>query len=111
MSNIRRYYEAKNREIEEKLNKRNVDFNQIIKSYEEGMDDNHIMVLYKIEQDELSYILNRYTTRKVINKRKESIKKLEGKNTCNMMGLSKKQQKEEGEVLSIKEALALFEER
>ena len=41
----------------------------------------------------------------------KSNRKLLNVKGCNYMGFSKKQQKEDDEVLSIEEALALFEER
>ena len=75
------------------------------------MDKEHIIVLYKLNPEELSYILNRYTTKYILDKRTQAREKLGEKFCYNMMGLPKKQQKDKDDekVLTMEEALALFE--
>ena len=68
------------------------------------------MTLFKLTKDELSYIVTKHVTAEIILKRNKSIQLVKGfKYNC--MGMSKQHSEDDEEVLSIKEALALFEER
>lgn len=110
MENIRVKYEHINRAIKNNIKRKNINIPQILEKYSEGISEDKIMIVYRLDKEELSYILSNYTTAEIIEKRKKSQKLLVG-NMYNLMGLSKEQQKEDEEVLSIQEALALFEER
>lgn len=111
MENIRKNYAHINNAIKKNLELKNVDISKVIEKYAEGIAEDNIRILYKLTQDELSYILSKYVTPKIIERRTKNRNVLNVKG-CNYMGFSKKQQKEDDkEVLSIEEALALFEER
>ena len=110
MENLRVKYEHINRAIKNNIKRKNIDIPQILEKYSEGISEDNIRMVHRLDKEELSYILRNYTTAEIIEKRKKSQKLLDGK-MYNLMGLSKKQQKEDEEVLPIKEALALFEER
>lgn len=108
MENIRESYAQVNKYIKERLKRKQVNIPKIMELYSEGVSEDNIRILHRITQEELGYILRNYMTLEIIKQRKESKKRLDGK-VSNLMGLSKKQQKEDNEILSIEEALALFE--
>lgn len=110
MEDIRENYAQVNKRIKESIERKQVNIPKIMELYSEGMSEDNIRILHRITQEELGYILRNYMTAEISEQRKESKTRLDGK-ICNLMGLSKAQQKEDDKVLSIEEALALFEEK
>ena len=106
----KKIYAQKNTAIKRSLKARNVDISKVLEKYSEGISEYHIKILYKITEDELSYILSNYLSSEIVTQRNENKKKLNDR-SCNYMGLTKQQQEDNENPLSIKEALALFEER
>ena len=110
MPSIRAKYANINRAIKENIKRKNIDIPQILEEYSEGISEDKIIIVQRVDKEELSYILRNYTTVEMIEKRNKMKSIFDGK-MYNLMGLSKEQQKEDEEVLHIQEALALFEER
>ena len=107
MEDIRENYSQVNRRLKENIERKQVNINKIMELYSEGMSEDNIRIIHRITQEELGYILRNYLTVEIIEQRKESKSRLDG--IDNLMGLSKKQQKEDDEILTMEEALALFE--
>lgn len=107
MKDIRENYSQVNRRLKENIERKQVNINKIKELYSEGMSEDNIRIIHRITQEELGYILRNYLTVEIIEQRKESKSRLDG--IDNLMGLSKKQQKEDDEILTMEEALALFE--
>lgn len=108
MEDIRKKYAQVNKRIKDNIERKQVDISNVMEMYAHGISEDKIRNVYRLTEEELGYILRNNMTARIRNKRNENIGSLRGK-AVNLMGLSKKQQKEDNEVLSIEEALALFE--
>lgn len=107
---IRKKYANLNKEIGESLKSRKIDIEGILEKYVSGRDKEHIKILYRVNDEELSFILTRYITDEHRKKRKESMKKkaIGEKISSNLMGLSNEQRKKI-ECIPIEDAIALVE--
>ena len=106
-NNLRAVYAKINQQIKLSIERKNVNIKELIEKYEKGMSDGHIRTIYKLNEQELSYILRNNLTPRIIKNRQEVINRLDSFN-LNMMGLPKE---DNNTKLTIQEAIELVEGR
>ena len=73
----RTYKDKDNAKIKRILTARNIDIDGIIKQYTSGLSLRNLKILYKLNDEQLSYIFDNYITKKMEKIREKNIKKWE----------------------------------
>lgn len=105
---IRKFYAEEIRNIKERINRKKIDVQKVMESYASGMGEEHIKILYKLDKDELSYILRNHLTQDIISARKKSQEVFNNFN-LNLMGLPVEKSKKKETRLTLQEAIAIVE--
>lgn len=106
---IRNRYTQINTRLEQEIKQKNIDIKKVLEQYSLGMSMTHIKILYRLNDEQMSFILNNYVSDELRQKRKEGKNLLNNtfyKNS-NIMGLSKQQQTIDK--LPLSKAIALVE--
>ena len=105
-NNIRAVYAKINQQIKLNIERKNVNIKELIDKYEKGMSDGHIRIIYKLNEEEMGYILRNNLTPRIIKNRQETIRKLDTFK-MNMMGL--KNEDVDNSKLTLQDAIDLVE--